>query len=83
MAIGLPTLGFADALSVNEVIVDGHNGFLAKNLDDFAEKLKQLMSDKELRIRMGQNAIADMKAYAPEVIIGKWEKLFDTVVSDN
>lgn len=83
MAIGLPTLGFADALSVNEVIVDGHNGFLAKNLDDFAEKLKQLMSDKELRISMGQNAIADMKAYAPEVIIGKWEKLFDTVVSDN
>ena len=83
MAIGLPTLGFADALSVNEVIVDGHNGFLAKNLDDFAEKLKQLMSDKELRIRMGQNAIADMKAYAPEVIIGKWEKLFDAVVSDN
>jgi putative glycosyl transferase, group 1 len=83
MAIGLPTLGFADALSVNEVIVDGHNGFLAKDLDDFAEKLKQLMSDKELRIRMGQNAIADMKAYAPEVIIGKWEKLFDTVVSDN
>lgn len=83
MAIGLPTLGFADALSVNEVIVDGHNGFLAKDLDDFAEKLKQLMSDKELRIRMGQNAIADMKAYAPEVIIGKWEKLFDTVVFDN
>lgn len=83
MAIGLPTLGFADALSVNEVIVDGHNGFLAKDLDDFAEKLKRLMSDKELRIRMGQNAIADMKAYAPEVIIGKWEKLFDTVVSDN
>lgn len=83
MAIGLPTLGFADALSVNEVIVDGHNGFLAKDLDDFAEKLKQLMSDKELRIRMGQNAIADMKAYAPKVIIGKWEKLFDAVVSDN
>ena len=83
MAIGVATLGFADALSVNEVIVDGHNGFLAKDLDDFAEKLKQLMSDKELRIRMGQNAIADMKAYAPEVIIGKWEKLFDTVVSDN
>lgn len=56
---------------------------MAKDLDDFAEKLKQLMSDKELRIRMGQNAIADMKAYAPEVIIGKWEKLFDAVVSDN
>ncbi|MDD4556919.1 MAG: glycosyltransferase [Alphaproteobacteria bacterium] len=79
MAIGLPTLGFKEALSVNEVIVDGHNGFLADDVDDFAQKLKRLMQDKNLRKEFGANAIADMKNYSPEIIIGKWEELFKQV----
>ncbi len=79
MAIGLPTLGFKEALSVNEVIIDGHNGFLADDVDDFAQKLKLLMSDKALRKEFGANAIADMKNYGPEIIIDKWEALFKQV----
>ena len=79
MAAGLPALGFKEAHSVNEVIKDGHNGFLADNLDDFADKLKMLMSDKELRIRFGKNAIEDMKSYSPDIIIDKWTKLFNDV----
>lgn len=80
MAYGLPHIGFKHAHSVNEVIIDGHNGFLASDIDDFADKLKTLMSDKELRIKMGQNARNDMKNYAPNVIIDKWEKLLNEVV---
>ena len=80
MAYGLPHIGFKHAHSINEVIIDGHNGFLADDIDDFANKLKTLMIDKELRIKMGQNARNDMKNYAPNVIIDKWEKLLNEVV---
>ena len=76
MALGLPHIGFKDAHSVNEIIVDGHNGFLAENVDDFAEKLKILMKDKALRIKFGQNAREDMKAYAPEILMQQWDDLF-------
>ncbi len=78
MAAGLPSLGFKEALSVNEVIIDGHNGFLADDLDDFTEKLRLLMSDKNLRIKFGKNAVADMQNYTPEIIIGKWLKLIES-----
>ena len=81
MAYGLPHIGFKHAHSINEVIIDGHNGFLADDIDDFANKLKTLMIDKELRIKMGQNARNDMKNYAPKVIIDKWEKLFNNLLS--
>jgi len=79
MAIGLPHIGFKDAHSVNEIIVDGHNGFLADNVDDFANKLRRLMEDKNLRIQFGKNAYEDMKAYAPEVIMQQWNELFKEI----
>ena len=82
MSIGLPHIGFDYAHSVNEVIIDGHNGFLAKDVDDFAKKLKKLMSDKELRIKFGKNAHEDMKAYAPEVILNQWDELFTNITKE-
>lgn len=80
MALGLPYVGFKDALSVNEIIVDGHNGFLASDVNDFAQKLKTLMQDKNLRLTFGKNAREDMKAYAPQLIIDQWEALLKDVV---
>ena len=79
MAIGLPHIGFKHAHSINEIIVDGHNGFLAKDIDEFADKLKQLMTDKALRIKFGKNAHNDMKEYAPEVLLDQWDNLFNEI----
>ncbi len=83
MACGLPSLGFADAPSVNELIIDGHNGFLAKDLDDFTQKLRRLMSEKELRMTFGQNAARDMTEYAPEKVIELWRRLIVETVGEN
>ena len=80
MAIGLPSIGFKETPSVNELIVDGHNGYLAKDVDDFAEKLRLLMTDKDLRVRFGKNAVEDMKAYAPEIVAGQWDELIKKTV---
>lgn len=79
MSIGLPHIGFKDAHSVNEIIVDGHNGFLAEDVDEFAQKLKILMEDKELRIKFGANAHKDMAAYAPEILMDEWENLLNKI----
>lgn len=83
MACGLPSLGFADAPSVNELIVDGHNGFLAKDPDDFIQKLRRLMSEKELRIAFGRNAAQDMAEYAPEKVIELWRRLIVETVGED
>ncbi len=80
MAMGLPSLGFTETPSVNELIIDGHNGFLASDLDDFTAKLKLLMQDQELRIKLGRNAVEDMKAYKPEIVIDMWDKLIKATV---
>ena len=59
------------------MIVDGVNGFLAKDVDDFAAKMAKLMSDKELRIKMGAEAAKGVEQYAEEHIADKWQQLLD------
>jgi glycosyltransferase involved in cell wall biosynthesis len=54
MAHGLPIVGF-DAGGIREWLFDGENGFLVpwKDTDCFAERIEQLLRDKELARRLG------------------------------
>ena len=54
-----PVLAF-DLSSNPELIKDGHNGFLIppENIDLFADRLEQLINNKELRAEMGEAAYA-------------------------
>ncbi len=81
MSVGLPSVGCKNCPSVNELIRDGINGFLCEeNPEDFARGLSQLMDSEELRIRLGDTAKEDMRAYAPEVVWDQWERLLNSVV---
>ncbi|MBP5399087.1 MAG: glycosyltransferase [Alphaproteobacteria bacterium] len=80
-AAGLPTIGFAQAPAVNELIIHGQNGFLANNMEEFSSYMAELMRNKELRIKFGKNAIEDVKAYAPQNVIAMWTQLFDEIAT--
>ena len=56
-AIGRPIIT-SNSVGCKETLVDGYNGFLIqpKDVDALTEKLDMLLSDKELRIKMGKNA---------------------------
>lgn len=81
MAAGLPAVGFQSASGVNELIDDGKNGYLVSDVDDFAEKLKKLMSDENLRRTMGEGAKKSMRRFAPENVWRQWDNLVKEVVS--
>ena len=78
MSMGLPAIGYRNCGGVNELIHDGIDGYLCEDgVEDFREKLRTLMVDRALRIRMGEAARASMAAYAPEKIWDAWEKLLE------
>lgn len=82
MSMGLPLIGYKSCVSVAELIEDGVNGLLAADgAEPLAEKMAVLMRDRDLRVRMGAAARASMRAYAPEMIWGRWETLMDEVIS--
>nr|WP_304257674.1 glycosyltransferase [Phascolarctobacterium succinatutens] len=84
MSAGLPAVGYKNCPSVNELIKDGENGFLCEDgADAFAQALEKLISDEELRNKMGKAAKEDMKQYDSEKIWDMWEKLIKQVAQGN
>jgi len=84
MAVGLPCVGLKTTSSVNELIVDGVNGFLTDSTpEDFAAKLKLLMDNQNLRVRMGKAGHEMMKQYAPEKVWDQWDNLIAEVVQQH
>jgi len=58
MAASLPVISSKYAVAANELIRDHMNGFVIDpdDTNEFAEKMKLLIEDKDLRNKMGQNA---------------------------
>ena len=76
MGVGLPCVGLKTAPGVNELIVDGYNGLLSDNNElDFAQKMKRLMDNPQLRTTMGRNGHEFVKQFEPKKIWDQWENL--------
>lgn len=76
---GLPIIAFDCKTGPSEIIVDNQNGFLIKENDiqEFADKLLNIMNDKEKRIVFSNNAIIDSNRFNLKQICDKWEKLIE------
>lgn len=82
MSIGLPTIGCLDCPSVNTIIRDHENGILSlPNPESYAVALEELMFNKEMRIRLGNQAKIDMQQYSPEKIWSHWISIIEELTS--
>ncbi len=81
--MGLPVVSYACPSGPKDIIQDGVNGFLVApyNQEAFAERLDKLISDTDLRVRMGEEGRRLSQRYTPEIIMAKWEKLFAQLTS--
>ncbi|MGW6060912.1 glycosyltransferase [Streptomyces sp. NPDC055189] len=78
MATAVPCAAFDCAPGVHEIVQDGVDGLLARlgNTGELARRLDTLMSDKELRDRMGELARVNIQRYTTEAVVRRWEELF-------
>ena len=76
-ACGIP--GLASNVGMNdEVTKDGKTGFLANSENEFLEKIEKLKDDRDLRIRLGQNARKLVeKKYCIQVTAERWIKILN------
>ncbi|MFK0219906.1 glycosyltransferase [Streptomyces vinaceus] len=78
MAAGVPVAAFDCAPGVREIVEHGEDGLLARlgNTMELAGHLRMLMSDRELRERLGDNAFRGVRRYSSAEITDRWEDLF-------
>lgn len=79
MSCGLPVVAFDCPYGPADIIKDGVDGFLIKNRDvnEFADRVCQLIEDRELRVRMGHAAVKSAQRYRADLIMPKWKDLFE------
>ncbi len=82
MAVELPSLVLKSCSGVNEIVIDGENGFQAENNDDFEAKLALLMADVSLREKLGRRARKDVLPFAEAEIWQKWDDLLHDLMQN-
>lgn len=84
MACGLPVVSFDCPAGPDEIITDGVDGLLVPSGDvhALAEKLMVLMSDDNLRRRLGQQARQTAQRYEMTTIANQWIALFEKVIKN-
>lgn len=77
-AHGLPAIGYKGCGGTKEIIIDGQNGLLFNELapENLAQALRRLLSDKELRVSMGRNALENIGKFAPANVYDRFEQAF-------
>ena len=79
MSCGLPVVAFNCPYGPADIINDGVDGFLVedRNVDAFVERVCQLIENEQLRHKMGRTAVSSAQRFRAEVIMPKWEQLFE------
>lgn len=79
-SLGVPTI-CSNVPAYNSAVKDGFNGFLAKNPEEWEEKLEKLVMDGNLRKRILKNAVSDVnKNYLINSRVKKWEQILDKFI---
>lgn len=85
MSCGLPVVAFDCENGPRSIITDGEQGFLipAFDVELFANRLKRLMNDESLRIKMGEKGKIKSQLYHIDTIGKQWQQLFDELMQNN
>jgi len=73
-ACGKPSVAY-NAGSISEIILNDKTGFLVENYENFKNKAGLLIKDKDLRKKLGKNALKFSKSFKWEEIAKEYEKI--------
>ncbi|MEU0740953.1 glycosyltransferase family 4 protein [Streptomyces sp. NPDC006134] len=81
MNCGLPVVSFNCPVGPRELVTDGVDGFLVRELDveALASGIIRLIEDEELRRSFSRAALKKAAAYGPDIVTTSWEHLYEAL----
>lgn len=82
MSYGVIPCAFHSFMSVTDVIEDGQSGCLVRpfSISEYVQKLKMLMDDEALRVKMSQSCREKVQSFSIDRIANQWETLFNSIL---
>jgi glycosyltransferase involved in cell wall biosynthesis len=84
MSAGVPLVAMDCPRGPGEIVDDGKNGFLVRDgdLPGFAQALRTLVEQDDVRQRCGRQAQQDAQRYEPDAITAEWLALLDSLPTE-
>lgn len=73
---GVPTISFDFGESTEEEIISGKTGFIAKDNEDYINKLEEMMSEERLLLELSKECKKYNDNFKIDKIVKEWEKVF-------
>ena len=83
MSQGLPCVSFDCPNGPADIIENEQNGLLVPNQDEerLYDAMRLMMENRELRIRLGQEAYKNIEKFDIKKVVVGWKQLYDSLVS--
>ena len=80
-SFGIPCVAFDSAQGATEIISDSKDGYLIKNRDkdEMVDKICTLISDKELRRKLGEKSRENSFNFSFDIVKEKWLHFLNTI----
>ena len=78
LSAGLPIVTFNYKYGADEIVTEGENGYIVEvdDLDTLAERITAIMTDENLRKKMGAASYHASQRFLPNAIADRWMDLF-------
>lgn len=85
LSVGIPIVTYASPTGPQHIVRNGNDSFLVpyKNLDIFTTQLKTLMTDENLRRKMGSAARENVQRFSIDKVMQQWKCLFIQLTTKN
>lgn len=82
--MGLAVVAINNFESLQELVIDGINGFLVENREEcIANKLQYLMDNPDLCKKFAISSVKNSKLFSSHLVVEKWIQLFNTLEDEN
>jgi glycosyltransferase involved in cell wall biosynthesis len=78
-AVGTPVIAFDAPGGINEIILEGVNGFIVDSENEYVQKLNEINSNYDFNHEMVSQSVTSR--YSKEFILSKYENLFTNLIS--
>jgi glycosyltransferase involved in cell wall biosynthesis len=80
MGVGLPSVVFHDGGGLTEHIQSEETGFIVPDQQGLEQRLRELVGDRELRLRIGKAASTAVRSrYTVDAMVSSYETLYDSI----
>lgn len=78
----VPTVALSD-MAFEDIIENGHNGFITSDIAEMSEKATMLLNNPVLLTEMGQHAFNSLTKFSAENVTAQWTELIDHILADD